>query len=79
MSCQIYVCDECGKFVGIGDWPFCPHGTDIHGLHSFRAYIEHGLTERPVEITSLAQRRRLMKAANADYRTPGVGMPGCEF
>ena len=23
-------CDQCGRELSIGDWPFCPHGS-IHG------------------------------------------------
>ena len=69
-------CDECGKELRIGDWPFCPHGRIEGTLFRERApYYDYGLDAR---ITSLAQKRRLMKEANADYRQVGQGMPGCE-
>jgi hypothetical protein len=70
------ICDECGKELKIGDFPFCPHGRMEAPLFRERPpYYDHGLD---AWITSLGQKRRLMKEANADYRQVGQGMPGCE-
>jgi hypothetical protein len=71
-------CDKCGKDYAIGEWPFCPHGVP-HGMMTFVPYWdEHVSSGDPVWVTSLAQRRRLMKENHMDYRGKKVGMPGCE-
>lgn len=78
---NIMICDKCGKEIRIGAWPWCPHETAVGGmLGRFTPYWEEHLVEGPpVWVTSLSERKRLMKAANADYHGKRVGMPGCEI
>jgi hypothetical protein len=76
-------CDECGKVVHVGDWPICPHpraaGAGNMGmLGEFKPYVDEHLQHEPQYITSLAERKRAMKANNLDYAGRKVGMPGCE-
>ena len=56
-----YLCKQCGKEVQIGEWPFCGHGTPNGNLHDFRAYTDFNISDKPVEITSLAQKQRLLR------------------
>jgi hypothetical protein len=77
----------CGKEVLIGQWPFCKgnpdnHSGEIHGmLGEFKPYWDEHVRDdgNPVYITSLAERRREMKAAHLDYAPVRNGMPGREF
>ena len=61
------ICSACGHEYGIGDWPWCPHGA-AHAKHPFRSWIDEHISDKPVEITSLAQWNRLMKQNNMDLR-----------
>jgi hypothetical protein len=72
-----YICPKCGAHIGIGDWPYCPHGKP-YGMHTFRAYLDQNIAPEPVWITSHAQRKRLLRENSADYKPAGAGMPGCE-
>lgn len=77
------ICEECGKFLEVGDWPLCPHeratGAEIGMLGQFATrYDEHVCPEGAV-ITSLADRKKLMKQNNLHERGKKVGMPGCEI
>jgi hypothetical protein len=53
-------CDVCSHDIQIGDWPYCPHGAP-HGMHTFKPYIDENMLDHPVEITSWAQRQRLVR------------------
>ncbi len=72
------ICDDCGNSYKIGEWPYCPHGVP-HGMMTFRPYWDEHVTGSPVYVTSLAQRRELMRRNQMDYRGKAVGMPGCEI
>lgn len=69
-------CDKCGQEYGIGEWPLCPHGVPM-GHMTFRPYVDEMVGPEPVEVRSLAEKWRLMKANKADYAPKQVGMPGC--
>jgi hypothetical protein len=70
-------CDDCGQRYTVGDWPYCPHGKP-YGMMTFVPYFDEHICEEGAWVTSLAQRRRLMKENNFDYRGLKVGMPRCE-
>jgi len=70
-------CQKCGKEVGIGAWPFCPHGK-VDEYHPFKPYWDQDLLYKPVYIESLAQRNRIMRENHIDHRGRQVGMPHCE-
>ena len=55
------ICSECGAEYRIGDWPYCNHGRPHGNLHDFKAYVDFNIADEPVEITSLAQKKRLLK------------------
>ena len=55
------ICEMCGLEYGIGAWPLCPHGIPRGHLHDFRAYTDFNISDKPVEITSLAQKQRLLR------------------
>jgi hypothetical protein len=61
-------CRECGKEYGIGEYPFCPHGLPQGLGPAFRAYLDEINFDRPIEITSLGQKRQLMKAYGLEER-----------
>lgn len=64
------LCDECGKEYGIGDYPFCPHGKPLGMGPEFRAYLDEENFPKPVEVTSLAQKRRLERIYGLVEREP---------
>lgn len=75
------ICELCGTFLRVGDWPFCSGNPANHQppmeYHPFKAYWEEHLSEKPVYIESTGQRNRLMHEAHATERPKGQGMPGC--
>ena len=63
-------CDSCGAELKIGEWPWCPHGDARHfGEDPIEPYIDENLGHEPVEITSRAQRRKIMYERNLEYVT----------
>ena len=61
-------CGKCGALVRVGDWPFCPHGEATHfGDDPIEPYVDEHLAPEPVEITTRAQRRRIMSRNSLDY------------
>lgn len=61
------ICKDCGKDYDIGQWVFCPHEW-LCERRPFKSWIDEGITDHPVEITSLAQWNRLMRENNCDIR-----------
>lgn len=71
-------CDKCGRSVAIGDWPWCPHEhVENFGEEPLEPYIDENLTREPggIEITTRAQRRKIMYESNMEYR-PKTKMTG---
>lgn len=60
-------CDECGKELEIGDFPFCPHGRPLEH-HPFIAFWDNNIAERPVYIESDRQREKLMRQGGLAVR-----------
>ena len=55
------ICEQCGRDVQIGMWPFCPHPHGTGVVHGDEIdYIDHNLGQEPVRIRSKAERKRLM-------------------
>lgn len=61
-------CESCGEVLKLGSWPYCADGTGKHGhepphgnLGDFRAYTDYHIADEPVHITSLAQKKTLLK------------------
>ena len=71
-------CDVCQKVLEIGEWPFCPHGFGHNLYHPHEAYVDHNLSERDVVVSNPGDRIAYMRRNHLDYRSKGVGMPGCE-
>ena len=72
-------CDKCGDWYGISDWPYCPHEYAVgFGEEPLSPYIDEHLTKEVSpreddtpygpEITTRAQRRKIMYANNLEYR-----------
>jgi hypothetical protein len=60
------VCDKCGAVFGIGASPFCrDNHTPVPAYFPFTHYFDIGLG---CEVTSWAQRRRVMKGLHMDFR-----------
>lgn len=72
-------CATCGKTYQTGEWPWCPHGIPQGMLGEFHTYVDFNIAHEPVEISSLAQRNRLMKEHKLEHRSPRVGRKGCEL
>lgn len=59
-------CEKCGAAYGIGQSPYCRDGHQpVGSYHPFIGYFDIALG---AQVDSLAQRKRLMKAAGVDYR-----------
>lgn len=76
---------SCNIVYGVGIWPSCPHGIPGGMLGEFHPYIdEHVSAVGPVEIRSLADRKRhLRDTTGRGFRLEEVsrkrGMPGQEI
>lgn len=63
------VCLDCGRPRRTGDWPMCPHSSDVtFGEDPIEPYIDEHIDENPVLITSRGQRRALMEKNHLVYR-----------
>lgn len=69
-------CEKCETWYSIGDSPFCRDKHEkVEPYHPFRPYFDIALGK---EVTSIADRRNSMKELHAEFKSPKVGMPGCE-
>lgn len=74
-------CQLCGRQMEIGAWPWCPHEHVEHfGEEPMEAYVDENLKREPggIEITTRAQRRKLMYEGNMEYR-PKAPKPGARL
>jgi hypothetical protein len=55
------VCEQCGRTLTFGDYPFCPHGRPL-AYTPFKAWDDIALG---CEITSLAQWNKVMRQKGA--------------
>ncbi len=66
------ICGNCGAELTVGSWPFCPHGRPLQfdgsRCFTFENYVDTNVDTRPVEITSQAHRRRLMRQNKLEER-----------
>lgn len=68
-------CDECGAELSeINLWPFCGGDPTKHakvtmfGEDPIEGYVDDNLQHDPVEITTRAQRRKIMSKNGLEYR-----------
>lgn len=64
-------CEKCGHTMSIGDWPYCPHEhVERFGEEPLEPYWDENLISEPggIEITTRAQRRKIMDENNMEYR-----------
>lgn len=78
----ITVCDTCGQELGVGEYPFCPHG--LSGTAAFRDDIPGGLTvenygPHPITFYSHTERRAHMKAHGLQEKETFCPMPGTDI
>jgi len=78
MGTKIDICEKCGRFWTIGDWPWCPHGKPIP-IHPFKPYFDEHISPEGAYLTSHYQRNKIMRQNDADYRPVGQGNPNCEI
>jgi len=63
------VCVTCGRPRFFGDWPACPHSSDVtFGEQPLEPYVDENIAEEPVLITTRGQRKALMDKNNLVYR-----------
>ena len=62
-------CPDCGSQYSFGSWPFCPDHGKPYGME-FKPYIDYHMLEKPVEITSWAQKQRLLRIHKLIERDP---------
>lgn len=69
-------CDDCGKELQIGDWPFCNGDSANHepakrfNYDAIKPYFDEDITERGEWITTIGQRRAIMAKNHLEYRKP---------
>lgn len=67
-------CDKCGHELKIGEWPYCPHGRGGMALEDpLEPYNDWQLdpySHEGPEITTRAQRRKIMAQHNLEYVEP---------
>jgi hypothetical protein len=64
------LCEDCGKDVEVGDWPFCPHPSSFKqysGGNGF-PFTTSNLTGKPIEVTSESHLKALCKAHGVVHR-----------
>ena len=62
-----YTCDSCGQEVGIGSWPFCPHGS-YRQTHGDLWYTDYNIGPEPITFRSAREVDRYAKAHNLVQR-----------
>lgn len=62
-------CEKCGAELEVGSWPFCPHpgGVSLVTEKSY-PFTTKMFTGQPVEVTSRAHERALMREHNVVKR-----------
>lgn len=80
------ICDDCGKIVEVGEWPWCPHqrperpggtamiGDDIPG----GARMFENLGPEPVYIDSRTSLKRELQARGLREFVRHTGVPGSD-
>lgn len=53
-------CDDCGKAVQIGDWPYCPH-EKANASKGFEPFVDWNVSDKPVTITNPGDYRKYFK------------------
>ena len=75
-------CDDCGQDVGVGEWPWCPHGVPsmvvIDDTITGGARMFENLGPQPVYIESKSQLRAEMNARGLQPMVRHVGLPGTD-
>lgn len=70
------VCDDCGKIIAVGEWPWCPHDRgasmvvpdDIPG----GMVVENGFDE-PIRVYSHSEHERLLAKNGCEIRAKHAG------
>ena len=57
-------CEACGQRIGIGDWPYCPHGQVVP-VKGFEPRFDVGLGR---EVTGWGDVRQAMREQHLDFR-----------
>jgi len=71
-------CDSCGGEYGLGEWPWCPHGTAGTNWADapIEPYFDEHISTEGEWITSRGQRRALMAKNGLDYKHKKQPRPG---
>lgn len=84
-------CDECGRELKIGEWPWCPHGEardgglfaysfepyfDEHVAHGSDFIVQDGEKVQGTWITGPGHRAQVMRDNHTEFRGRKRGMPG---
>lgn len=83
---MIEVCDDCGRIIAVGEWPWCPHGVPERAggtamiddsLAGGARYFEN-LGHDKVWVESKSQLRDEMRARGLQPRVEHIGVPGSD-
>ncbi len=55
------ICDDCGKPVQIGSWPWCPHSVEMSRSKGFEPYWDKNITDHPVWISNPGDKRKYLR------------------
>jgi len=56
----VSICEECGRDVSIGDFPFCPHGHGNNLQKPMTPYTDTQLAATPMEFSTISEKVRFM-------------------
>jgi len=62
VSEETYECEKCGETVGVGQWPFCPHGAGSGIVKHEYPFTTKAFTGKEIEVTSAAHEKALCQA-----------------
>lgn len=69
-------CSECGEFVRVGDWPFCPHGRGHSAIRPDDVpggfWVENGF-EQPTKFYSHSEHEAALAARGLEIRAKHAG------
>lgn len=61
-------CEKCGHEMRIGEWPYCPHqDARTFGEEPIQPYWDEHVCPEGAQITTRAERRRIMAKGNLEY------------
>lgn len=75
-------CDRCGKLLGVGEYPFCPHGFQATAITTDEipgGVLLENYGPTPVRVYSHTERRKLMEKQGLREKETFCPTPGSDI